>query len=691
MNTSDTSREETSVPAARHDGPGNALDMQLTIAVGDGGALKILGADCRHLPWLAHHNGFPKPLRERLKTALASGLACLADENASAPLADALATLRDAVAGFLSDQEWINAAIHMRVCAEEHAPDAGIGLFATFTAAAREACEQEVRVGGMGWRPFDVLIEENARDLTAVDVGLQAEPITIRVGETIQMALEPARAFLLAGVRLVASGMAIAENADPCIIRAGSSVLALPQIPVRHFAAIGAAGGEVELILIVGTQRREISCGSLRLEPPVLPEAPIALFIDMGSTTTKSLRVHLRGATTSQTNVGSSLQNEIDAAAKSDGAPSWVAMHEPEGTPEYLERLGIAPFNKAALAAGGDDALAAWVAGAIPQFARHAAEHRNATLSHVFWSFPQTGVRDFVRLNVELQRLAGAFVLDRVAILPEHECLRRRFGDVLSRLAGAARARKHKHDKAARKKREYDESWFIVRWFSKKPGSVPELQEWHKRFVKLGADAELREVVIIDAGGFSLDVHAAVRRDGEECQFEQSFSAGGTALTERFREFLAGERGIALTAIDSNEAETIKLRVCSDEANNAHGYASQLRELTAEIYTPHLREVAAWVRERTGAKALPVILTGGGMENGFLRELVRQTLAEHDLACDFITSVELQTLISRDVPADEHGPLRLFMRLTTAFDDRTQPRLEYDVVGGLLEAAREGK
>ena len=307
----------------------------------------------------------------------------------------------------------------------------------------------------------------------------------------------------------------------------------------------------------------------------------------------------------------------------------------------------------------------------------------------------------------------GHAVLGRIFILAEHDCLRLRFGKILHTLAQQAQNQHREKTEAEKsnqnrqkelaaandeyrgKQKEYDKSWFFVRWVTatpKQPNSesykeleVPTLEEWHHSFRHINADAALENSVVFDAGGYSLDVFA---KFGSSERLAASYEIGGNLMTDRLRQFLAEERRVSVEEVPWGEAESRKRDICGSAQPQEHRAAyRRCRELTAEIYDEKLNQIAKWIAKRGASKGVPVILTGGGMGNRFLRERIKDILKEHGLRSHATHSVELTTLLSEDAALHSTPTnVDLFNAVSKAFSDE-QPVTWYDILGGLAQDA----
>src|SRR4051812_10785985 len=84
-------------------------------------------------------------------------------------------------------------------------------------------------------------------------------------------------------------------------------------------------------------------------------------------------------------------------------------------------------------------------------------------------------------------------------------------------------------------RKEYDKTFVLWRVFKARPAepgavseqALPSLEDWHRHFIELRVRPGLDEVLIMDAGGYSLDVYARARHGSQPKEFTRSFAAGG--------------------------------------------------------------------------------------------------------------------------------------------------------------------
>jgi hypothetical protein len=686
----------------------NTLDIKITAALVAADRVVVQHADCSHLPWLDRDLTVWSNAQPKLQDSLNEALGIIAEARNRAP-AQPLLDGTNKVLSALLRLYGVVVDFRPRLRLEEHAPGLADTLLAGLDDQARERIYARLSEDRIDWVPFENVLEANASELTVKDLQLGTEAVAIELGHAASLNLTSSKSVLLRGIAISVGAETIAERCCSIVLEKDRCErIELPEIPVRAYRTVKSKGGVVGLELSVGSAPCRIGPIELRLTVPELDGSPLALFVDLGSTNTKMLRIALP-AGEAPSDWRAALQRQLEEAAHEKLPADAVNFPAPQPTPIFLSDRGLPPFDKEHLDKAPPEDLALWLASAIRALAQFAARERGSLLSHVFWSFPQTGGRDFAGLNRTIAKIAGAVVLDRIHVAAEHDCLRRRFAGVLEQLSASAQQREKDQREAEQKnkklreeneraweryrdkEKEYENKPFFVRWFKNKPSEpgshheqeVPRLEHWHRQFLELQVRPGLDEVLILDAGGYSLDAYARVRNSAKSQEFTRSFAAGGVRMTERVRETLAARRGLALEEVVWGEAENIKRETCVSDEHA--GLSADCRKLTAEIYSPALREVAEWIRDHTRSRGLPLILTGGAMANCFLHELLVAVLKEHGLSSASTTTVELVGLIR--LPTADQSRHALFSAVACAFDPKTDPRLDYDVLGGLVQYA----
>lgn len=334
-----------------------------------------------------------------------------------------------------------------------------------------------------------------------------------------------------------------------------------------------------------------------------------------------------------------------------------------------------------------------------------------------------------------------AVVLDEsgpiVVLTPEHEAVARHYLAPLGVLHEAAtayhnsyrsresqRAHQTKRRKEWRRKRaeqkEFDDSFFVWKWFNTRPsgpsGSRPTVSaslaspaDWMERLV--GHPELLKRIVLLDAGGLSLDI--AVLESNKlisKCSRSDA-SCGGEAVTRALAE------RVGLAAVSSEDGTRQKARLGVQWTNPANTstlpwdqrfgrfggrHQKAYREVTWSTYWQAVDDLAKDVADRwkvTPEAMGTVLLTGGGSRNPHFQELVAECFAEVGLEADVVDARGLHDLLDearafkQPLPALSSPAVNLFTTVHgwALGEVRGAERMAYDkyaVVGGLLAGAQ---
>ncbi len=694
----------------------NLLEVNACVALKPSDRLEVRSVVCPHLPWLDRDTIVWPSVRTALEEPLQQAVTQLLTIGQSAVLEKAIATASSALGELLLREFRIAAGVRLTVHIEEQAEGVGEAILSRLTEKERESTGQLLNNGQISWKPFDEIAEAQSIQLSQKDVTVENGSVALIPGTRNRVLLRTKRGFFLGGLRFFGNPC-LGEVEESRAISEGSTLVTLPEIAVAEYACLNRTAGRVELECLVGSAGRAVGPVKVNVSVPPLKHPPVAVFVDMGSTMTKLLVVELTTSplpdTPSDGGWLEQLRRDLHQADSEKGRADRIASIEPpKATADFISERGLPAFDKAALDKLPAEALVSWFESAIRALAGFVACSKMRLISHVFWSFPDTRKRDFTALNEELNRRVGRVVLDRIEIVPEHHCLRRNFGGVLHFLASKAQAQHRdrtdaqKHNKSienqkseadatfSKEQKAYGKKSWFVRLFHSAPEApdtsklrqvqVPTLDEWHKQFRHINAAETLDEMVVIDAGGYSLDVFAHTESG---MPLARSFAVGGSMLTSRLRRFLADERGVALEDLPWNETEERKCRICDYDEPEEHRPAfRRCRELTAEIYDPALHEMADWIAPQSASRGIPVVLTGGGMGNRFLRERIRDILRDHGVRSHATDTVELSGLLAKNTTSMEAQQFALFNAIPREFGDRS-PVPWYDILGGLTQHA----
>lgn len=497
---------------------------------------------------------------------------------------------------------------------------------------------------------------------------------------------------------------------------------------VRGLASDGGTPSNGELRISVRGRPRPIAA---QLPPAELPAfgSVADLLLDLGSTTTKwALRFEDR-----------------------------ETVEHDQDTLSLTESWGVEAYRKADLIADATgERWCEWVARTLPALRRWVGREHKAYLRHVHVSLPTTDHFDVKRLGVAVRDGAspsapitaatpvrvtlskgqessvegGAKHLLRVAstehlvsggkvvLVPEHELVAAHYLTVLRILQQAARdylnrfeghenkrqrqqSAQASHDAKTRAHREYEDKFFLVRWFSKEPerpsGTRPTVDskiagpaDWMRKLI--AHPEQLNQVVLLDAGGLSLDISVLEKHSLVASLSHSDASCGGEAVSCRIGRREVGPRGtrykaqLGLRWRDSREL--------TDPAQREY------RDVTLALYERPLKPLFTALGNRwTNSRYCSVLLTGGGSRNPHLADYVDALAKAEGLDVTVVDAPLVQDLIrqAREFPeplADlDSTPVAQFEEAQLWSKRReSRPLVRYDmfaVVGGMCALGGE--
>jgi hypothetical protein len=299
-----------------------------------------------------------------------------------------------------------------------------------------------------------------------------------------------------------------------------------------------------------------------------------------------------------------------------------------------------------------------------------------------------------------------------VVLAPEHELVAAHYLSVLRILQTAARdylnrfegredkrqrqqAAQASHDAKARARREYEDKFFIVRWFSSEPerpsGHRPTIDskiagpaDWMRRLI--AHPEQLDHVVLLDAGGLSLDISVLEKHALVAALSHSDASCGGEAISGRIGRKEGGPRGTRYKA-----QLGLRWRDSHDLSDPAQ---REYRDTTRSLYKLPLESLFTALGARwTKARYCSFLLTGGGSRNPHLADHVVELAGAAGLDVTVVDAPIVQDLIrqAREFPeplADlDSPPIRRFEEAQLWSERRErQPLARYDkfaVVGGM--------
>ena len=344
----------------------------------------------------------------------------------------------------------------------------------------------------------------------------------------------------------------------------------------------------------------------------------VVLFVDMGSTYTKYIMIR------------------PDAVTLWD-ASSIVNKYGPSPTKDLCDQLGCGGYDKCKLAGMGSNRFSLWLTNLINALSDRIYQEHNRRIDQIYWSFPRlknrigNGFFEQVSMNVSdriEQRIPGGCVL-----CPEDRSLRYMFESVLKNLSLKGEEKKkevewcnsQRQDQIERRyadeRKEYENRWFWYRWTHDAPTRrtfIPEpFDNYFKKCLEIGCAKGLKKFILIDAGGFSVDVYA--EKDGNEI-IAESFEAGGNAMTEAYRSYLCQEG----ENVSFEVAEREKRKVLS--APQDHPDGEILKRLTQNIYGNVANVIADKIAAQSAESGFVVLFSGAASQNEFFKDLLQQKL-----------------------------------------------------------------
>lgn len=365
-----------------------------------------------------------------------------------------------------------------------------------------------------------------------------------------------------------------------------------------------------------------------------------------------------------------------------------------------------------------------WLSSAVLTFIRRVQNDRKEYAVNVYWAFPKLvagidtsakidfdKVSEYVTVKLKEYGLRGRFKL-----MSEADALEAMFKNRVIHIAMASaqevqtnakeerEAISHNQEEdrkvldrnlkiiAARgdyerRLRVYNNQGFFKRLFSSKPTEeyvspyaaryvqvVKDRLHELAKFRNIGIAAEMPfSMLLLDAGGSTLDYCYIPEGTGSGSRVSGSYLAGGKRVTEILMQLFCIKEFV--------EAENRKFDLC----DSSH---SKLREATICVYDKCLRDLCLKIKGH--GQYMCVVCTGLAMQNKCLRDLVRERLS---LASDqaMIWSADIANMAIDAAATTEKFPdIVEFERIVRRLQPKGTPSPAYDVVGGLYFAFKEG-
>jgi len=252
------------------------------------------------------------------------------------------------------------------------------------------------------------------------------------------------------------------------------------------------------------------------------------------------------------------------------------------------------------------------------------------------------------------------------------------------------------YDRKAAAHRAYEDKSFLLRWFSAEPerpsGERPKVADsiadpttWMRELIR--HPAQLDQVIILDAGGLSLDI--AVMEGGRlvsalSCS---DTTCGGEAISREIGDHKIGDSGTRYKA-------NLGLQWRQNPDSRDVAQQCEYREVSTRLYRQALASLFTRLAERwENAPACCVLLTGGGSRNPHLGDYIAEALGSVHLQATVVDAFLLQNLIqeARAFPeplADLDSPTILRFEETLGWSKRREQQelVRYDrfaVIGGM--------
>jgi hypothetical protein len=701
----------------------NTLDFQLVFGLYDT-RVDFLRMDCRRFPWVAEAGASAGlPLQSIVKEGF---LSILNADTAQLPqLSEAISLTASRLSDHLRTEFTIycDSRLHFTfeeqkaLSAEKFAARMGIEN----ADAAVERLAASSPLGAVTFKSVEEISKAKAEEIGVENFGILNPNIEVYPGREIAFVATSKEPVICREFRLFCREHEVLRHETPVHFDAMSKrTVRLPSIPVtmyRHL--LWEQNGQLRIQLVLEGRNKTLDLPQRLIHQEIaLTRSPAAVFLDVGSSLTKFLLVELDIKPTDTPHEPALLADKLRARLNgaASGSDRGVFLEGPHPSTAFVEKYGLSHTPKEKLDEYDDVALAAHLASSLSGLAERLFRNDGHLVSDVYWAFPNTKERNFETITRTVNAMAGGNLLGKARIVPESECLRSAFSGSLHSLALAAKnvveqkgAAEKENQKIERTENRIHEAWYAYQqrpWYERAgawlTGSAPEnpsqrkfdrvkvptLKDWHREFAKLECAENLSDFLVLDAGGYSLDVFATFAGSQAD-DMSMSVPAGSTvinkALVEEMRKLFPDKS----EQYYSEKAERTKKQICSEPKRfEGHALHPLCKETTFRNYGSHIESVLDWVESRVKGKGFPIILTGGGGRNQFLQQLLIDKLAERSLATVPINSPLLySTLRTQKSEAPE---LMLFLCMASAFHPEEEiPRMAplTDILGGLAQLA----
>ena len=531
----------------------------------------------------------------------------------------------------------------------------------------------------------------------------------------IEVAIQAPQEIFIEGCKVISDEKPLYTSPLARIVRR-DTLTSLPSIYLSaeavHSFAVKSTSSLDLLLSVRGTEKRFVTRIPIVTLPPF--SAIADLFLDLGSTNTKwALRIDgNEPIELDQDTVTLTEEWKIDAYRKSDIISDttgerwsdWVARALP------ALRCWVGSEHKAYLR-NVHLSLPSTRQFDVISLARRVLSDAPSSNSHFFTS--QRALRSAITHNLLAQ--------GTVVLVPEHELVATHYLDVLRVLQRAAQAyarqfkshneriedakkRQQEWDTQQTKVKEYESRWFLSRLFNARPtgpnGSRPTVDEqiqnpadWMNKLIE--HPEQFDHVILLDAGGLSLDVSVLERHELVRALSHSDISCGGEAISLQIGRREPGPRGTRYKAQLGPRWESNK--DLSDPAQREY------RDVTRELYGPVLTQVIRELGETRWKKSpyCCVLLTGGGSRNPHFKEYINELAIDVGLIATVVDAPLVQDLVrqarefSNPLQELDSDAVRRF-EATQRWSERRERQsfARYDkfaVVGGMLASKGDAR
>ena len=577
-------------------------------------------------------------------------------------------------------------------------------------------------LGDVSFVDIKEISASKASKITEENFSLEGPEISVLPGNEIRLKIRSKEPVICREVHLYYNEHQVLSHQESVHLDANiSTTIRLPGIPVAMYRKLlWEQSGKLSVHLVLNGKPEAIVL-SQRLQHQLLEinKSPVSLFLDVGSAFSKFMVVEITADLTDNEIDQSELTSHLRSALQrgSDGSADGIALEEPQLTQVFAEKYGLSHAPKKIIDEYDDERLAAHFARSVSGLAARFYKRENRLIADVYWAFPNTKARNFVEISEAVNRYLRGTTLGTVRIVPEAECLRSEFAGVLNALAGAAKkATRSKADAETQNKQtkkaqeQFRQAWedyqnlsWINKMFVKFTGGkptdpshsglsymrIPSLEDWQSEFSRLKCDPQLSNFLVFDAGGYSLDVYGKFSH-GFGKIISESYKAGSADIDSILVAQLRKDNPERPAQDYVDTAAEAKVTICSNPSENTgHVLFSLCKDSTSTVYGKAIKEVLTTIKRCCEGKGFPIILTGGGSQNRFLRELLQSELTSIGLDQLLINSTLLYSTM-RSAGGAKSTELKLFLGMASAFQpDEDSPRMAptTDVLGGLAQQA----